>query len=157
MCTEGILKDIELIKSTSEKVESLFNKIELNDDPAHITFNETYTLKYLDAEFTYVFPNNGNIYLFVEKGGNLIGAINYYDGGTSIIFPKDILPELICVMICFLVWGQSAISIIACPLVPLAIILYPYDQELHEALTRACLNGFVGLLYPIPYVDRFCY
>ena len=146
MCTEGILKNIELIKSTPEKVESLFNKLELSDDLTYINFNETYTLKYLNAEFTYVFSKEGNIYLFVEKEGELIGAVNQNEGERSIILPQDIQPEGLCEVICYLVFGQSSISVIACFLNPLAKTLFPFDDELFLLLSKTCSNGMVGIL-----------
>jgi len=128
-----------------EEMEFMFDQLALNEKIELINYNELYKLKYLDTELIHISMYNKSSYLLVKKEGNLIGAVNHYDGKRSIIFPNDIQPELICTMICLLLIDESSLSIVACPLLLIAKILYPSDQELHNLLYKACLNGFVGI------------
>jgi len=140
-----------------EELELMFEQLAINEKIELINPQDIFKLEYMDTEFIYVSLYDNNSYLLAKKKGSLIGAINYYDGETKIVLPKDIQPQLLCVLISFFVWGQSSISIVACPLVPLAHILYPDDQELHDALFRACLNGVLGIEFSLIYAYRFCY
>jgi hypothetical protein len=99
----------------------------------------------MDAELVYVALYDSNSYLVTKREGHVIGAVNYNGGEMKIVLPENIQPELICVVICFWIWGKSSMSILACPLVPLAKILYPDDQEFYIALLSTCGNGLSGL------------
>lgn len=135
----------------SEEVEFMFEQLELNEKVELINPNDTFKIEYMDAEFLYVSLCDNNSYLLVKKEGNIIGAVNYNDGEMRIVLSENIQPELICVVICFVLWGQSSMSILACPLVPLAKILYPDDQELHNALFSTCGNGIAGMSFALRY------
>jgi hypothetical protein len=140
-----------------EEMEFMFDQLALNEKIELINYTETYKLMYLSAEFIYVSLYDENIYLLVEKDGSLLGAINHYKGKRNILLSQDIQSELICEMTCFLFFSQSAISVFACPLVPIARIRYPSDQELHEALSRTCSNGISGILRYLACSGGFCY
>jgi len=127
-------------KPEPEEVAYIFDQLELNERVDLINPNETIKLEYMDAEFIYVSLCDNNSYFIAKKEGNAIGAVNYCDGKRSIVLPKYLQPELICVVINYFLWGQSSISVIACPLIPIAIFLYPADQELHNALYECMLE-----------------
>jgi hypothetical protein len=135
-------------------VEYMFDQLGLNEKVELINPQDTFKLEHMDAEFIYVALYDSNSYLLARKEGNLIGAVNYYDGEMQIILPRTIQPELICLLVLYLIWGKSAISIIACLLLPLAVIFN--DQGLFTALFSSCMNGFVGSFYPYQYFIWFC-
>jgi hypothetical protein len=156
-CTERVFKDMEITRTAPEKVESLLTLIEPRDNPECINLHEAYTLQYLDAEFTYVPSYNGSLYLFIEREGCFIGAVNQGKGEISIILPKDMQPEGLCEMICCLVYGQSLISIVACFLLPMIIIAYPDDQELCDALFHSCVSGITAIIFSLGCSYELCH
>jgi len=141
-----MLKITVVERPEPEEIEFMFDHLKLNEKIEFINNNETYKLEYMGTEFIYVSLYDKNSYLLAIKEGNLIGAVNHHDGGTSIILPEDIQLELICVMTCFLVWGRSSISIIGCLLMPLAIIFYPTDKGFLYILFTTCFNGLLGII-----------
>ena len=145
-------------RSEPEEVEPIFDQLELNEKIELINYNATYTLKDIGAEFIYVsLYDDENRYVLITKDGNLLGAINQYEEKKNIILPQDNQPELICVMTCFLFFSQSAISVFACPLVPIARMLYPSDHELHETLHLTCTNGTSSIFRFLACSGGFCY
>lgn len=134
-----------------EDVELMFEQLDLNEKVELINSQDTFKVEHMDSEFVYASLYDGNSYLLARREGHVIGAVNYNDGEMKIVLPENIQPELICVVICFYLWGQSSMSILACPLVPLAKILYPDDQELHNALFSTCGNGIAGMSFALRY------
>lgn len=136
-------------KPEPEEVELMFYQLGLNENVELINPQDTFKLEYMDAEFVYVALYDSNSYLVTKREGHVIGAVNYNGGEMKIVLPENIQPELICAVICFWIWGKSSMSILACPLVPLAKILYPDDQELYIALLSTCGNGLSGLSFAL--------
>ena len=157
-CTEPykISNSFRFTNLEQEELADMFDNLFLTEESNSVNLAETYKVEYGPFEFTYVPLCKGNIYLFVKKDGDLLGAINQYKDKRSLLLPQNIQPELICVMVCFFIWGKSSFSIIACPLVPLATILYPSDQELRNALFKTCLNGILGIEFSLIYAYGFC-
>ena len=155
--TEGIFNSTVVERPEPEELELMFDQLGLNEKVELINYTEAYKVKYLGAEFCYVPLYDENRYVFVTMDGSLLGGINQHQGKRDIILSQNIQPKLMCVMICFLINGQSSFSIVACPQLFIAKTLYPYDIALHDALERTCLNGVISILWTFVTSYRFCY
>lgn len=125
-----------IIRPEEEQLEIMFSKLGLAGNIEQINFDDSYALKLAGIKLTYVPLYDGNIYILLEKEGNLLGAFSQNNVGMNVILPENIQPSYLSCIVCFLAFGQMASRTLVC-------LQFPFPDY---AVFVVCVYGLTGVV-----------